>query len=81
MEIKYVFQHTKDGDIQEEIFSIEYIEKLGINVLEFINRMNKDGYTLIDRKLISNDNDFKDTLNSFKNPIKVISINDSEKMW
>lgn len=50
MKIKYLFKHSKDGDTQFKIYTLDEIE-LG-NTMEYIRCMRKDGYTLIDRILV-----------------------------
>lgn len=50
MKIKYVFKHRRDGDTQEETFTLDEIEKG--EVLDYVYGMKLDGYTLINRLFI-----------------------------
>ncbi|WP_182006311.1 hypothetical protein [Priestia aryabhattai] len=49
MEIKYIFEHKKDKDIQEEVFTIEQVEN-GVS-LEYVEAIRLDGYKLIKRSV------------------------------
>lgn len=50
IKIKYLFKHSKDGDTQFKIYTLDEVE-LGNN-LEYIRCMRKDSYTLIDCILV-----------------------------
>ena len=47
MIIKYLFKHTKDGDLQSKEFTLDEIEQG--KALEYKYFMKKDGYKLINR--------------------------------